>query len=81
MIRQKISGRKLAILNGKREERGCLVTGIRRMYGHNVSNSNVKTPKIFKQNISQILKQLYLNKGETKCVTENKNKEDQCGRN
>lgn len=53
MIRQKISGRKLAILNAKREERGCLVTGIRRMHGHNVSNSNVKTPKIFKQNISK----------------------------
>lgn len=53
MIRQKISGRKLAIQIAKREERGCLVTGVRRMHGHNVSNSNVKTPKIFKQNISK----------------------------
>jgi ribosomal protein L28 len=53
MIRQNIKGRKLAMLTGKKEARGCLVTGVRRMHGNTVSNSNVKISKVFKANISK----------------------------
>lgn len=45
--------RKLAIERAKKEERGCFITGIRVLFGHNVSKSNVKTRKIFKANISK----------------------------
>lgn len=44
--------RKLAIKRAQQEKRGCLVTGIRVMHGHNVSKSNVKTKRLFKANIS-----------------------------
>ena len=43
----------LAIQKAKQSERGCFVTGVRVMFGHNVSKSNVKTQKIFKQNIGK----------------------------
>ena len=44
--------RKLAIQKAKESTRGCLVTGLRIMHGHKVSNSNRKTKRLFKANIS-----------------------------
>lgn len=45
--------RKLAIERAKSCNRGCMVTGLRVMHGHKVSNSNRKTHRLFKTNISQ----------------------------
>jgi large subunit ribosomal protein L28 len=45
--------RQLAIRKAKLVERGCFVTGVRVLFGHNVSKSNAKTQKIFKANISK----------------------------
>jgi large subunit ribosomal protein L28 len=44
--------KKLAIKRAKNCNRGCLVTGLRVMHGHKVSNSNRKTHRLFKANIS-----------------------------
>lgn len=49
----RIKARKLAIDRAKVAKRGCFVTGMRVLFGHNVSNSNVKTRKIFKQNLTK----------------------------
>jgi len=49
--------RKLAIQRAQNSTRGCLVTGLRVMHGHKVSNSNRKTKRLFKANISH--KHLY----------------------
>ena len=48
----KIKARSLALERAKHCNRGCFVTGLRVLHGHNVSNSNIKTHRLFKQNIS-----------------------------
>jgi large subunit ribosomal protein L28 len=45
--------RKLAIERARNCNRGCLVTGLRVMHGHKVSNSNIKNHRLFKANISK----------------------------
>ena len=44
--------RALALKTAKSSDRGCFITGHRIMRGHKVSNSNIKTNRLFKANIS-----------------------------
>lgn len=42
----------LAIARARTSSRGCFVNGLRVMHGHKVSHSNIKTKRLFKQNLS-----------------------------
>ena len=43
----------LAIAKSRNVSRGCFVNGLRVMHGHKVSHSNIKTKRIFRQNLSK----------------------------
>lgn len=42
----------LAIARSQTSNRGCFVNGLRVMHGHKISHSNIKTNRLFKQNLS-----------------------------
>lgn len=46
-----IKKRKAAIQKAQTSTRGCIITGMRVMSGHNVSNSRRRTKRIYKHNI------------------------------